>query len=132
MSHETSSLSPVLISALEHWSYCPRQCALIHIEQVWDENLYTLRGRMLHEKVDVPDEETAEGVRICRGVPLWSDRLGLVGKADVVEFHRTRRESGDAGESTGAGSGDARTTRDPPIAQETVGHSLGEWPCTRG
>jgi CRISPR-associated exonuclease Cas4 len=76
----------VLISALEHWSYCPRQCALIHVEQVWDENVYTLRGRIAHEKADVPDAETCDDVRIERAVPLWSDRLGLVGKADVVEF----------------------------------------------
>ncbi len=77
----------VLVSALEHWSYCPRQCALIHLDQVWDENLYTLRGRHAHEKVDVPDVELREGVRIERALPIWSDRLGLVGKADVVEFH---------------------------------------------
>jgi CRISPR-associated exonuclease Cas4 len=77
----------VLISALEHWSYCPRQCALIHVEQVWDENLYTLRGRHAHEKVDLPEAERRDGVRVERALPLWSDRLGLVGKADVVEFH---------------------------------------------
>jgi CRISPR-associated exonuclease Cas4 len=77
----------VMISALEHWSYCPRQCALIHVEQVWNENLYTLRGRRAHQKVDVPDAELRDGVRVARAVPLWSDRLGLVGKADVVEYH---------------------------------------------
>ena len=77
----------VLVSALEHWSYCPRQCALIHIDQVWDENLYTLRGRRAHEKVDVPDSDLRDGVRIERALPLWSDRLGIVGKADVVEYH---------------------------------------------
>jgi CRISPR-associated exonuclease Cas4 len=77
----------VVISALEHWSYCPRQCALIHIEQVWDENLYTLRGRRAHEKVDLSGAEMCEGVRVERAVHLWSDRLGLVGKADVVEYH---------------------------------------------
>ncbi len=77
----------VLISALEHWSYCPRQCALIHLEQTFDENIYTLRGRMLHSIVDEPEQEIRGEVRIERGVPLWSKRLGLVGKADVVEFH---------------------------------------------
>jgi CRISPR-associated exonuclease Cas4 len=77
----------VLISALQHFSYCPRQCGLIHLEQAWDENLYTLRGRRVHEQVDVPGGETTQGVRVERGLPLWSDRLGLVGKADVVEFH---------------------------------------------
>jgi CRISPR-associated exonuclease Cas4 len=76
----------VMISALQHYSYCPRQCGLIHLDQAWDENLYTLRGRRVHELVDIPGGETAYGVRIERGLPLWSDRLGLIGKADVVEF----------------------------------------------
>jgi CRISPR-associated exonuclease Cas4 len=76
----------VMISALQHYSYCPRQCGLIHLDQTWDENLYTLRGRRVHELVDVPGGETAYGVRIERGLPLWSDRLGLIGKGDVVEF----------------------------------------------
>jgi len=78
---------PVHVSALEHYSYCPRQCALIHVEQTFDENLYTLRGRLLHERVHDPTAEAQAGVRIERGLPLWSERLGLVGKADVVEFH---------------------------------------------
>ncbi|WP_264843430.1 CRISPR-associated protein Cas4 [Caldinitratiruptor microaerophilus] len=77
----------VPISALQHYSYCPRQCALIHLEQTFDENLYTLRGRAVHERVDVPGVAVEAGVRIERGLVLWSDRLGLVGKADVVEFH---------------------------------------------
>ena len=78
---------PIMISALEHWSYCPRQCALIHIEQTFDENLHTLRGRAIHEQVDIPEGEIQAGVRIERALPLWSKRLGLIGKADVVEFH---------------------------------------------
>ncbi len=76
-----------MISALEHWSYCPRQCALIHLEQTFDENLYTLRGSAVHARVDEPASEEIQGVRVERAVPLWSKRLGLVGKADVVEFH---------------------------------------------
>lgn len=76
-----------MISALEHWSYCPRQCALIHIEQTFDENLYTMRGQAVHKRVDEPESEIVEGVRVERAVPLWSKRLGLIGKADVVEFH---------------------------------------------
>jgi CRISPR-associated exonuclease Cas4 len=76
----------VMISALQHWSYCPRQCALIHIEQAWGENLYTLRGRHVHEQVDTPGGELVYGVRVERALPLWSDVLGLIGKADVVEF----------------------------------------------
>lgn len=76
-----------MISALEHYSYCPRQCALIHVEQVFDENLYTLRGRRVHERADNPESRLEEGVRVERGLPLFSERLGLVGKADVIEFH---------------------------------------------
>ncbi|MBX3326845.1 MAG: CRISPR-associated protein Cas4 [Nitrospira sp.] len=76
-----------MISALEHWSYCPRQCALIHVEQTFDENLYTLRGRAVHKRVDEPVTEEQAGVRIERALPLWSKTLGLIGKADVVEFH---------------------------------------------
>ncbi len=76
----------VPISALQHWSYCPRQCGLIHLDQAWDENLYTLRGRAVHELVDTPEGEWQRDVRVERALPLWSTRLGLIGKADVVEF----------------------------------------------
>jgi len=84
---DDKSDDPVMISALEHWSYCPRQCALIHLEQTFDENLYTLRGNAMHARVDEPTSEEIQGVRVERAVPLWSKRLGLIGKADVVEFH---------------------------------------------
>ena len=77
---------PVFISALQHYLYCPRQCALIHVEQTYDENLYTLRGNRVHERVDTPEHEFIAGVRVERALPLFSDSLGLVGKADVVEF----------------------------------------------
>jgi CRISPR-associated exonuclease Cas4 len=76
------------ISALNHYAYCPRRCALIHVEQTYDENLYTLRGHHLHERTDRPDESGWEdGIRVERALPLWSKQLGLIGKADVVEFH---------------------------------------------
>jgi CRISPR-associated exonuclease Cas4 len=77
----------VLISALEHYSYCPRQCALIHVERVFDENLYTLRGRHAHERADDAQTRWENGVRIERALPLWSEKLGIQGKGDVVEFH---------------------------------------------
>lgn len=76
----------VVISALEHYSYCPRQCALIHVEQTYDENLFTIRGRLAHERVESEAATSDEGVKIVRGIPLWSEALGLRGKADVVEF----------------------------------------------
>ena len=76
-----------MVSALEHWSYCHRQCALIHVEQTFDENLYTMRGRRVHEQVDEVESVTEHGVRVERAMPIWNRRLGLIGKADVVEFH---------------------------------------------
>ncbi len=74
------------ISALQHHLYCPRQCALIHVEQTYDENLYTLRGNRVHERAHEPERDTVAGTRLERALPLYSERLGLVGKADVVEF----------------------------------------------
>ncbi len=79
-------LDPIPLSALQHWAYCPRQCALIHVEQVFEENLFTQRGQALHKRVDDPGCEVRDGLRVERALPLFCDRLGLVGKADVVEF----------------------------------------------
>ena len=78
---------PIMLSALQHWSYCPRQCALIHLEQAFDENVHTMRGNAVHERVDTAGFETFEGVRSERALPVWSERYGLIGKCDVVEFH---------------------------------------------
>ncbi len=87
VSFETEESNLIMISALEHWSYCPRQCALIHVEQIFDENLYTLRGRAVHKQVDEIESVVERGVRVERALPLWNRRLGLIGKADVVEFY---------------------------------------------
>lgn len=76
------------ISALNHFLYCRRRCALIHVEQLWTENFFTAQGRVMHERVHEEGRESRGDVRIERGVPLCSIRLGLTGKADVVEFHR--------------------------------------------
>jgi len=78
---------PLMLSALQHWSYCPRQCALIHLEQAFDENVHTMRGNAVHERVDDPGFETFEGVRSERALPVWSEHFNLVGKCDVVEFY---------------------------------------------
>ena len=83
----SETVDPLMLSALQHWSYCPRQCALIHVEQAFDENVFTMRGNAAHDRVDDPGFETFEGVRAERALPVWSDRLGLIGKCDVVEFH---------------------------------------------
>ena len=81
------TLDPIPISALQHWMYCPRQCALIHVEQVFADNVHTARGNAVHALVDEPGYEMKHGVKVERSLPQWSDRIGLIGKADVVEFH---------------------------------------------
>jgi CRISPR-associated exonuclease Cas4 len=78
----------IMISALQHYAFCPRQCALIHIEQVWQESGLTAEGRIMHDKVHEEQRESRGAVRIEYGIPLRSLRLGVIGKADVVEFHR--------------------------------------------
>lgn len=74
------------ISALQHLLFCERQCALIHIEQVWADNRFTAEGNHLHKKAHDGKPETRDGIRITRGLPLHSFRLGLVGQADVVQW----------------------------------------------
>ncbi|MBL8294932.1 MAG: CRISPR-associated protein Cas4 [Bryobacterales bacterium] len=74
------------LSALNQYSYCPRRCALIHVEGVFVDNAFTLEGTLLHEQADTAGYETAAGVRVVRALPLFCRRLGLTGKADIVEF----------------------------------------------
>ena len=74
------------ISALQHWRVCPRQCALILIAEVWEENRLTAEGRLMHERVHEAGDEIRNGVRTVRGLQLVSKRLGLIGQADAVEF----------------------------------------------
>lgn len=76
------------LAALNQYAYCPRRCALIHIEQLWDENIFTAEGRIMHDKVDTADRESRGNIHIEYGVQMRSLRLGLIGKADVVEFHK--------------------------------------------
>lgn len=75
------------ISALQHLLYCERQCALIHVEQVWAENQFTAEGMVMHEKAHEGPDETRMVGRITRGLPVRSETLGLSGQCDVVEFH---------------------------------------------
>jgi CRISPR-associated exonuclease Cas4 len=75
------------LSTLQHYLFCPRQCALIHVEQLWVEDVATAEGRLLHEKADAGRAERRPGVRIARGIALRSRALGVAGRADVVEFH---------------------------------------------
>jgi len=80
------------ISALQHFLFCPRQCALIHLERIWEENSLTAEGRRLHERAHDGRRESRRQLRIARGLTLRSERHGLVGRADIVEFHRTEAD----------------------------------------
>ena len=81
---ESDDLVP--LSALQHYLYCPRQCALIHVERLWAENRQTAEGRLLHNRADTPQIERRHGVRTITAMPLSSVKLGIAGVADVVEF----------------------------------------------
>ena len=83
---------PVPLSALQHYLFCPRQCALIHVERLWAENALTAEGRVAHETVHAPKGERREGVKTVTSMPLRCKALGLAGIADVVELRST--ESG--------------------------------------
>jgi CRISPR-associated exonuclease Cas4 len=73
------------LSALNHFLYCPRRAALIHVEGIFEDNEHTVRGNILHEHADLPGYAVAKGVTVLRALPVWSERLGLSGKCDVVE-----------------------------------------------
>jgi len=77
----------VMISALQHYLFCPRQCALIHIEQQWRENQLTAEGRILHERVHTSGRESRRVLRVEYDVPIRSLQLGVTGRADIIEFH---------------------------------------------
>jgi CRISPR-associated exonuclease Cas4 len=76
----------IMVSALQHYAYCPRQCALIHVDMAWEDNLFTMRGHRAHEIIDIPQGMTRAGLRVETALPIWSEELGLIGRADVVEF----------------------------------------------
>ena len=86
MSFDEADLLP--LSALQHLLFCERQCALIHLEGVWRENALTVQGRQLHERIDAGQGESRGDLLLARSLPLASRRLGLAGRADVVELHR--------------------------------------------
>ncbi|MBR4664437.1 MAG: CRISPR-associated protein Cas4 [Lentisphaeria bacterium] len=89
----------VMISALQHYLFCKRQCALIHIECLWRENYLTASGRILHQRVDQRKTEKRTGVRQVTGLRLFSEKLHLTGVADMVEFHQ-RTEVQDSNGAT--------------------------------
>ncbi len=73
------------LSALNHYLYCSRRAALIHVEGIFEENEHTIRGNIAHEHADLPGYEVARGVTVLRALPVWLERLGLSGKCDIVE-----------------------------------------------
>ena len=82
------------LSALQHYLFCPRQCALIHVERLWFENKFTAEGKVMHERVDKGGDRDRGSVRIEYSLRLVCRELGLVGQADVVEFHLTDKAAG--------------------------------------
>jgi CRISPR-associated exonuclease Cas4 len=75
------------LSGIQHFVFCRRQWALIHVERQWQENALTVEGKLLHKRADNPFfSETRKGVITARSVPIASYRLGLAGVCDVVEF----------------------------------------------
>lgn len=88
----------IMISALQHYVFCPRQCALIHIEQVWSENYLTAAGKVLHDHVDTNSRETRHDIHKATSVRLVSHKLGICGIADMLEYHRQRSETNERGE----------------------------------
>lgn len=78
----------LMLSGIQHFVFCRRQWGLIHIEQIWQDNLLTVDGTLLHGRVHDPKvDETRPGVRIVRGLNIHSAELGISGQCDVVEFH---------------------------------------------
>ena len=85
----------IMISALQHYLFCKRQCALIHVEGAWSENYLTATGRQLHERVDRVGGETRKDIHLATALRLISTKLGITGVADMVEFHRVESEIED-------------------------------------
>ena len=77
----------LLLSGIQHYAFCPRQWALIHLEQIWIDNVRTVEGKQFHERADDPfSDESRKGVRVVHALPVVCQRLGFRGVADVVSF----------------------------------------------
>jgi CRISPR-associated exonuclease Cas4 len=88
MEHSTEKLV-VSIASLNQFVFCPRRCALMFVEGIWEDNTHTLEGTLLHEHTDEAGYETDGNAKLLRTLPLFSNRYGLSGKADIVEIHQT-------------------------------------------
>ena len=80
------------LSAVGQYIHCPRRFALLYVEQQWEDNCFTVEGKILHEKADSGVKESRGSIRIIRSIRLRSYELGVTGIADVVEFHRVLSE----------------------------------------
>ena len=83
----------LMLSGIQHFVFCKRQCGLIHLEQAWNENTLTLEGQALHERVDNPEAENRPNIKIERSLSIKSERLKLFGRADLVEFHKIDKQN---------------------------------------
>lgn len=82
-----SELDYLLLSGLQHLRFCPRQCALIHVEQLWNENFFTAAGRVQHDKVHSGVCESRKAMKVERNLRISSSLLGITGQTDAVEFY---------------------------------------------
>ena len=115
------------LSALNHYLYCPRRAALIHVEGIFKDNHHTLRGDIVHEHADLPGYEVAKGVTLLRALPVWSERLGLNGKCDIVEVHPVAAEVTRLKAKTSKiGGADLGIRSQPPAAASLFAPGFGE------
>lgn len=82
------ALEPIYLSRLQHYLYCPRQFALIELENIWIENQFTAEGQVLHQRVNQADQQKRGAVRTARALRLANAELRIEGVADVVEYHQ--------------------------------------------
>ena len=79
----------LMLSGIQHFKFCRRQWALIHIEQQWSENVHTVIGELMHKKVHDPSvKEKRKETLLVRALPVSSKELGVSGECDLVEFHK--------------------------------------------
>jgi CRISPR-associated exonuclease Cas4 len=83
----------ISLSSINHYVFCKRRCGLIHVEGQWAENIFTTKGKLMHERVDNGEDESRGDLKVVRGLNIFSKRLGLSGRADVVEFLKDRKNT---------------------------------------
>ena len=80
------------ISALQHFHFCPRQCALIYIDQLWSENVYTAEGSEIHKRAHSGKSESRRSCKILTDVELYSEKYGIYGKSDILELYKVSKD----------------------------------------